>query len=468
MHSVYSTIGGRPSQEDRYAFGSNGDIDVFAVFDGHGGSCVSQELKESFVPFFLERFDYSEDSIHSIFSEYASFLQTKHSSNIGKAGSTVVVLVKTPDTFYCANVGDSEAVLVHDDGRFELLTTKHTPTSEVARIESLGQRVLFGRINGMIAISRSFGDLNYDGAVSFEPSIKQLLSKEGHYIILASDGFWDFFDYEEAAAVSRTLFMSGAPSIEVSGQLVSQALQRGSDDNTTVMIVGVKDESKLVQEVVSNGPPPIPRMYPLSHDIDEPMFFLGLNQLVIAKQLFGERAPVLPSWVPQEEISKSLFKEAGVTAIKYVRIHQGDDFVWATEFSNIHEKFSFAERHIDVDGITYASSEHYFQLQKLVGTKNEPLIRNFSMEQDVYKIYNFCRSNKLRSDWEEVKLEIMERGVFEKFSTQEDLKELLLSTGNLPLVQVKPNDGFWSTGRDGDGKNALGVILMSVRDRLRA
>jgi ribA/ribD-fused uncharacterized protein len=73
----------------------------------------------------------------------------------------------------------------------------------------------------------------------------------------------------------------------------------------------------------------------------------------------------------------------------------------------------------------------------------------------------------LRSDWEEVKVEIMKGAVLRKFETHQDIRQRLLATGELELVENAPSDYFWGCGADGSGQNMLGKILMDVRDLLR-
>eukprot|EP01126_Amoeba_proteus_P018326 TRINITY_DN1928_c0_g1_i6.p1 TRINITY_DN1928_c0_g1~~TRINITY_DN1928_c0_g1_i6.p1 ORF type:complete len:162 (+),score=44.41 TRINITY_DN1928_c0_g1_i6:575-1060(+) len=77
------------------------------------------------------------------------------------------------------------------------------------------------------------------------------------------------------------------------------------------------------------------------------------------------------------------------------------------------------------------------------------------------------KQKQMRPDWDEVRDEVMEKAVYAKFHQNEELKKLLLSTGSHPLVQLKPNDEYWGTGRHGKGANKLGVILEKVRGRLR-
>ena len=50
-----------------------------------------------------------------------------------------------------------------------------------------------------------------------------------------------------------------------------------------------------------------------------------------------------------------------------------------------------------------------------------------------------------------------------KFTQSEPLRSLLLSTRDFPVVQLKPDDGFWGSGKQGKGRNMLGQLLMDLR-----
>jgi ribA/ribD-fused uncharacterized protein len=71
-----------------------------------------------------------------------------------------------------------------------------------------------------------------------------------------------------------------------------------------------------------------------------------------------------------------------------------------------------------------------------------------------------------RSDWHEVKLSIMRRADWAKFTQHPDLTELLLAPGNAELVEDSPSEPFWGIGFDGQGGNWAGRILMEVRQKL--
>ena len=77
------------------------------------------------------------------------------------------------------------------------------------------------------------------------------------------------------------------------------------------------------------------------------------------------------------------------------------------------------------------------------------------------------RRYPLRSDWEQVKDDIMHQGVLRKFEIHADIRNLLLGTGDELIVENSPIDYYWGCGADGSGKNKLGQILMAVREILR-
>jgi hypothetical protein len=129
--------------------------------------------------------------------------------------------------------------------------------------------------------------------------------------------------------------------------------------------------------------------------------------------------------------------------------------------------FSNFSRHpIKLAGKTWSTSEHYFQAQKFVGTQYEEEVRKIKKPSEAAKMGR-DRSLPLRKDWESVKDNVMRDAVYAKFTQHEDLKELLLSTGNDKLVEHTVNDSYWADGGDGSGKNMLGIILMEVRDKIR-
>jgi ribA/ribD-fused uncharacterized protein len=483
MSGYYATIGRRSSMEDTVAVHITDSDEFYGVFDGHGGDCFAKELRKSFLPYLAEVFDAEKpgESIEKAFLDFNELL-CKKLENSKSTGSTAVVFIKHGNELYCANVGDSEAILVNESARYVEITTPHKPDYEIDRIKATGAEVFLGRINGMIAISRSFGDERYEGAVIAKPAVwKATLQGENRHVILASDGLWDTMRKDEVCKHSLTSGSVGNNGAGICRFLAEKAIKRNSNDNIAVMLISLCSESRKCEgETVlehvgqSKIPPPmkpvqdlIPHVKSLQERITEPMFFLDTQQQTLCKAWFGERAPPLPCWVSQRAISFALFGGQGVNTVNTAIRARGAEFVWATEFSNMHATYKFIEPELTIDGIKYRTIEHYYQLQKISNTENEENIRKYAMHDDVGSIMRYCKTVKIRSDWDEYRIEVMRRGLRAKFFENELLKALLLSTGTLKLVDIKPNDGFWGSGIGGLGKNKLGELLMELRAELR-
>ncbi|MBO3463414.1 NADAR family protein [Aetokthonos hydrillicola Thurmond2011] len=129
--------------------------------------------------------------------------------------------------------------------------------------------------------------------------------------------------------------------------------------------------------------------------------------------------------------------------------------------------FSNFSRHgIKLDDLWWATTEHYFQAQKFEDALYREKIRNAPSAKEAA---NLGRSRKLpiRADWEQIKDDVMYRAVLKKFETHNDIRELLLSTGEEEIVENAPGDYYWGCGKDGTGLNKLGKILQQVRSVLR-
>ncbi|KAK2974283.1 hypothetical protein RJ640_016769 [Escallonia rubra] len=126
----------------------------------------------------------------------------------------------------------------------------------------------------------------------------------------------------------------------------------------------------------------------------------------------------------------------------------------------------------DGDYITWSSVEHYYQGNKFVGM-DDPVARNCvediraarSPEEAARmgrKIQG-QRPDLVRSDWESIKIDVMYKALKCKFSIYPHLSYMLLQTAGSILVEASPHDLFWGGGRDGEGLNYLGRLLMQLR-----
>jgi len=362
------------------------------------------------------------------------------------------------------------------------ITHKASDTEEASRIKELGGKVFFQRVDGVLAVTRSFGDCHHKKPMTKENYVtvdafmqKVELTPAHKYLILACDGLWDVCSHEAVSQIVHREFKCGNSAEQVADTLVNAAVANDTGDNVTVGILRF-NWGLEASPLSAASPPPRPASGPkqnlevvkqLPSILDKSYYYLSVNQGEMAAATLGISKSKLPCWVPQGYISFVLFKDKGVAALKAVESKTGP-FLWATEFANVHTTFTFDEPKIIVDMEVYPGVEQYFQLMKFEGTKFFESAKAGMASADPARAYEIGQKYELRSDWEKVKENVMGKAVFAKFSQNMELRQLLLSTGDHHLVQLKPGDCYWGTGADGLGQNKLGVLLELARKKFRA
>src|SRR4051812_46252440 len=124
---------------------------------------------------------------------------------------------------------------------------------------------------------------------------------------------------------------------------------------------------------------------------------------------------------------------------------------------------NFSPHGFDLDGAWWPTSEHYFQAQKFAGTPHAEEIRIATSPMIAARMGR-ARSRPLRPDWDDVKDDVMRRAVLRKFESHDDIRAILLSTGDERLVERTSDDYYWGVGTKRTGENKLGLILMEVRE----
>ena len=109
--------------------------------------------------------------------------------------------------------------------------------------------------------------------------------------------------------------------------------------------------------------------------------------------------------------------------------------------------------------------EHYYQAQKFAGLPHEELIRCSDTPDDAKRMGNDTNL-PIRSDWEEVKADVMRTALRAKFTQNEHLREKLIATGDAVLIENSQKDYYWGIGKDDTGINMLGNLLMELREEL--
>lgn len=185
------------------------------VFDGHGGNAVSKYLKDNFINIFKymhmwetiqkSQCEPSDNDVISLICDFCFIMDEEIKLNIEGSkvcGSTCSGVLMTPTKYYTINIGDSRTVLLRNSEVIEL-TNDHKPDNknERERIYKAGSFVFKGRISGILAVSRAFGDFAFkeEGELSYKdrpvichPDVNvHPITSDDQYIIIGCDGLWD-------------------------------------------------------------------------------------------------------------------------------------------------------------------------------------------------------------------------------------------------------------------------------------
>lgn len=134
-------------------------------------------------------------------------------------------------------------------------------------------------------------------------------------------------------------------------------------------------------------------------------------------------------------------------------------------FSNLFK------RSIVFEGREYMTAEHAYQ----AGKARKAEVREWLLAAPSPSLLAMAAHGLYQWDitpnWSRIKVGRMREVVLAKFSQHEDLREVLLSTGDARLVEVATVDNavnrYWGEVPGKGGKNMLGQILGEVRSELR-
>jgi ribA/ribD-fused uncharacterized protein len=128
---------------------------------------------------------------------------------------------------------------------------------------------------------------------------------------------------------------------------------------------------------------------------------------------------------------------------------------------------NFYEIPILINGVTYKSSEHYYQSQKTLDINYRNRIINASTPSECAKLGR-SKECPMRIDWDILKFMVMDIALHAKFYQHLDLAVKLLDTEDIPLIEGNHwGDTIWGKV-DGIGENWLGIKLMALREELKS
>jgi len=215
------------------------------------------------------------------------------------------------------------------------------------------------------------------------------------------------------------------------------------------------------------------------------------NTTIIKKKIV-----ILKKKIPQEDSSKS-----NTHLTKTLELNKPNKIFFYEKTDKYYEFSNFYESPITINGIKYSTTEHFYQSQKynigdkslefanIIKSANTPNKAFYLAQQkikggyaagwyvskndprklnQIIKEYTEEHHVTVRSDWNQVKDNIMRRAVWAKFTQHPNLSKILIDTGDAIIYENSPRDSYWAIGADGKGLNMLGKILMEVRGFLQA
>ena len=212
-----------------------GDGLYAAVFDGHGGEDVSRRGSDRLHAILAARWE-SEPAADALTAAFKAFDVEVADE---KAGAVAAVSVLQGEWLSVANVGDCHALVVSESGH-EIVTQDHRLTNreEYDRVVAAGAKIRGPYMclpggRGLMT-TRSFGDVAFKQiGQTAEPAIAtRAMGPRDHWIVLGSDGVWDFLAAEAVAAIVRP----ASTASDAADQLLEEVLAVSSDNVSVVTI----------------------------------------------------------------------------------------------------------------------------------------------------------------------------------------------------------------------------------------
>lgn len=151
-------------------------------------------------------------------------------------GTTVVVLLVTPELVVAANVGDSRIYLIRN-GRLERLSRDHTVVSEQVEMGMLTEE------EAATSPLKHILTRNLGSSEVVEPDLFEVVPFAHDRFILCSDGLTDLVSDGELLNVAEN---ADDPE-KLCRQLMEMVLKRGAHDNTTIVSVFLDGVKKAKQ-----------------------------------------------------------------------------------------------------------------------------------------------------------------------------------------------------------------------------
>ncbi|CAE7557785.1 unnamed protein product, partial [Symbiodinium necroappetens] len=250
---------------------------LFGLFDGHGGKQVAEFVRTYLAPELASAYANDEPKqgpiadkrlmkvTEAVFQRMDARIATELAGAYD--GCTANVVLANADKMISINLGDSMAYLCRrkdvDDQEDTLCIPlqqrqhKCWMMKEKERILRSGGAVENGRINGILEVSRAFGDLTLKkfGVLCTPEYMKFQMDREkDRFVILACDGFWNAWTAAEALEYTHGLVTNEEGRAELEGdsidirgvckELVQHVIEeRKAQDNVSVVVLHIMPQA---------------------------------------------------------------------------------------------------------------------------------------------------------------------------------------------------------------------------------
>lgn len=120
---------------------------------------------------------------------------------------------------------------------------------------------------------------------------------------------------------------------------------------------------------------------------------------------------------------------------------------------------------VEIDGVLYMTSEHAYQAakfsdpelqQRIIAARSGFEAKMLSLEFDSF----------VPTNWNDIKLDVMEKILRAKLEQHPHIREKLLETGDRDIIEASPHDDFWGWGAEKNGQNMHGKLWMKLRSEI--
>jgi serine/threonine protein phosphatase PrpC len=261
----YGTVaiqGDRPTMEDEYLAISfdfyDQKIQMFGVFDGHGGFQASRFVKTEMQSFFTRELDAQVEkhgmcdlSVYNAFK--LSFKRMEDAYPEMDDGTTASVAIIVGETIYVANSGDSRTIIKSEDGVIQLTKDAKPDDAEFGkRVRKRGGSVEFWppfyRVTAPLSVvglscASSIGDKGLIGpegicCVPARPKVTKYPLPRSGYLIIGCDGLFDVASTDDVGIKAMDYYEEREFSVrKMAEALGCAAVNSKTEDNVSAIVV---------------------------------------------------------------------------------------------------------------------------------------------------------------------------------------------------------------------------------------